>query len=254
MRECLNKRGKYYTGKENTPLGRGYSASGEKIGTRMRGKNGGMYVVVKYQGGKRWQRVGGRNVSPRGNAPKVTEYLNSILEKLIDSYSVTATEEGRMYTINYSYGKDGSIGVNVKTYIGHVKSTLLLNRIDIGDNFKSLGLCVPLVTYLLIKAYNDMIINYHGIIEGQVWIESEYPDRAHSCYDQSFRKIGFDLDRSYTNFVTESKMKEDLLVFKKPRPDDGWKELRNDYHYRRETDRDTVIIDYEISHKGIYAR
>lgn len=64
---CKNSDEKYYTGKENTPLGRGFSASGEKVGTRMRGRDGKTYVVQKYSNGKRWVAVSSskRKTSPR---------------------------------------------------------------------------------------------------------------------------------------------------------------------------------------------
>ena len=64
---CKNCEDKYYTGKENTPLGRGYSASVEKVGTRMRGRDKRTYVVQKYSNGKRWVAVSSikRTTSPR---------------------------------------------------------------------------------------------------------------------------------------------------------------------------------------------
>lgn len=55
--KCKNCDDKYYTGEENTPLGRGYSASVEKVGTEMKGKDRKMYVVKKYKNGKRWVRI-----------------------------------------------------------------------------------------------------------------------------------------------------------------------------------------------------
>lgn len=62
-------RKKTYSGKENTPLGKGYSASGEKVGKRMKGRDGKMYVVNEYKNGKRWARVvstsSKRHTSPR---------------------------------------------------------------------------------------------------------------------------------------------------------------------------------------------
>lgn len=65
---CKNCDGKYYSGKENTPLGRGYSAAVEKVGTKMRGLDKKTYVVKKYSNGKQWVHVsssGTRKTSPR---------------------------------------------------------------------------------------------------------------------------------------------------------------------------------------------
>jgi hypothetical protein len=70
--KCINcppseKDGCYYTGKENTPRGRGFCAMHEKIGSKKKGKNGLMYKVVKIKGGtRRWKKISSRNTSPRG--------------------------------------------------------------------------------------------------------------------------------------------------------------------------------------------
>lgn len=66
--KCKNCDEKYYTGKENTPLGRGYSASVEEVGIKMKGRDGKMYVVKKYKNGKRWTSSKIRHTSPRANA------------------------------------------------------------------------------------------------------------------------------------------------------------------------------------------
>lgn len=62
---CKNvKKGEkcYYTGKENTPRGRGYSAKYEKEGKKMKGRDGEMYVVK----GERWVKVVSRKGNPKG--------------------------------------------------------------------------------------------------------------------------------------------------------------------------------------------
>jgi len=64
MLVCKNTQEKRYTGKENTPLGNGYSASAEKVGTEMKGRDGKLYIVKKYKNGKRWILLK-RNTSPR---------------------------------------------------------------------------------------------------------------------------------------------------------------------------------------------
>jgi hypothetical protein len=65
MPRCKNCDCCYYTGKENTPRGRGYSAKHEKIEKRMKNKENRMYSVVSTKSGKRWQKVD-RVTSPRG--------------------------------------------------------------------------------------------------------------------------------------------------------------------------------------------
>ena len=61
---CINSSDKSYTGEENTPLGLGYSASVEKVGTKMTGRDGDSYVVKKYKNGKRW--VLGKKTNQKG--------------------------------------------------------------------------------------------------------------------------------------------------------------------------------------------
>jgi hypothetical protein len=62
---CHNSE-KYYNGKENTPLGRGYSASGFKENHQMKGKDGRYYRVQVTKKGKRWTKKVSKNISPRG--------------------------------------------------------------------------------------------------------------------------------------------------------------------------------------------
>lgn len=77
--KCKNCEGKYYTGKENTPLGKGYSASVEKVGKRMKGRDGNMYEVVKSGKGKRWLKVTSkRKTSPRMFDEKIWEDMEKI--------------------------------------------------------------------------------------------------------------------------------------------------------------------------------
>jgi hypothetical protein len=64
-KECKNHKKKTYTGKENTPLGRGYHAEGEKIDKKMKGKNGHMYKVIKTKSGKRWLKIIKKLSSPK---------------------------------------------------------------------------------------------------------------------------------------------------------------------------------------------
>jgi len=54
MPQCINDSTKKYTGKENTPKGRGYSASVEAEGTVMVGKDSNFYEVKNFKNGKKW--------------------------------------------------------------------------------------------------------------------------------------------------------------------------------------------------------
>jgi len=57
MPKCVNDPGKRYSGNENTPRGKGYSASAEKVGKRMKGLDGSMYVVEKKGSSKKWVKI-----------------------------------------------------------------------------------------------------------------------------------------------------------------------------------------------------
>lgn len=57
MKECLNDKTKKYSGKEKTPLGLGYSASGEKVGKVMEGNDDFLYIVSETKSGKRWKKI-----------------------------------------------------------------------------------------------------------------------------------------------------------------------------------------------------
>jgi hypothetical protein len=57
MKVCINDKNKTYTGKENSPLGRGYSANKEKINEVMKGKNNFYYKVIKTKNGKKWYKI-----------------------------------------------------------------------------------------------------------------------------------------------------------------------------------------------------
>lgn len=57
VKVCKNDKKKTYKGDENTPLGKGYHADGEKIDKKMKGKDGHMYKVIKTKNGKRWQKI-----------------------------------------------------------------------------------------------------------------------------------------------------------------------------------------------------
>lgn len=54
---CKNYKTKVYNGKENTPLGKGYYAEGEKVNKVMKGKDGNMYKVIKIKNGKKIKNI-----------------------------------------------------------------------------------------------------------------------------------------------------------------------------------------------------
>lgn len=91
---CKNVKNKMYTGEENTPLGKGYHPSGEKIGSTMKGKNKKMYKVVKTKAGKRWQLV--KKVEKKIKSPKRTKRGEKI-ESLPGGLTTIVSESDRIF-------------------------------------------------------------------------------------------------------------------------------------------------------------
>ena len=99
MPVCKNTDRKRYTGKENTPLRRGYSASAEDEGKRMKGKDGNMYVASRIKGGKRWKLVK-KVTSPRMFwFSKSARKLKAEILDLDDQYHTLEKEVGDEPTV-----------------------------------------------------------------------------------------------------------------------------------------------------------
>lgn len=56
-KQCINDPAFSYTGKEYSPLGLGYCASAEQVGTMMKGKDSTMWMVGMKNGVKVWNRI-----------------------------------------------------------------------------------------------------------------------------------------------------------------------------------------------------
>jgi len=127
---CKNSPDKLYTGKENTPLGRGFSAAAEPIGKKMKGRDGEKYTVKQYKNGKRWVILK-RTTSPRMYPQKFEEYNTNItLEP--QEYAVIG---GKEITLGdeYSPGYVGGIFKFTDLYCG-VSATVLLLKTDHGGD------------------------------------------------------------------------------------------------------------------------
>jgi len=99
MPACLNDSAKYYTGKENNPRGRGYSASSEKEGKRMKGRDGKMYYVKRG----RWRTVSGSG-KKRLSSPRAlfsSENKNSDFFYRYSRYTIYCDIDENEVQINY---------------------------------------------------------------------------------------------------------------------------------------------------------
>lgn len=61
MPPCKNDPKSFFRGDEPSPKGHGYCAHAERVGTRMRGRNGSMFVVAKRENGSHFWRVDNRS-------------------------------------------------------------------------------------------------------------------------------------------------------------------------------------------------
>ncbi len=80
MPKCLNDATKTYTGKEENPKGLGFSASGEKVGTVMKGKDGKDYKVHETKTCLKWVLVEPEK-TPKTKSNKPKEETPSIMDE-----------------------------------------------------------------------------------------------------------------------------------------------------------------------------
>lgn len=102
MPKCLNDESKRYTGDENSPKGRGYTASAEKLGKRMKGLDGRMYFVTQAGKYKKWSLPGSSKtkkasmLSPMARKKKTTSKARGGKKKKVtyeEEYSSDEEEE-----------------------------------------------------------------------------------------------------------------------------------------------------------------
>ncbi len=112
---CINNPKKTYSGKEPSPKGLGYCASGEKEGTEMKGKDGNMWVKKN----DKWIK---KNIKDN--------YYKKLLDKLYTWWKPLS--EGNIIII-YQDGKHKLVKSNMKTRQAQSKD-LLEKWIELGNN------------------------------------------------------------------------------------------------------------------------
>lgn len=98
MPYCINNNKKTYTGNEPSPKGLGYCASGEKEGTKMKGKDGNM-----------WIKSNGKWV--KNNTTLVNKSNTNLCENIVKYYKIHKLKSGHKYT-TFIFGKE----INGKFY------------------------------------------------------------------------------------------------------------------------------------------
>lgn len=106
MPKCINDESKRYTGDENSPKGRGYTASAEKIGKRMKGLDGRMYVVTKVGKIKKW------TLPETAKKNKKADMLSPMTrrKKKVSSSSKRKKEKRVTYEDDYSSEEEEEVG------------------------------------------------------------------------------------------------------------------------------------------------
>ena len=84
---CKNNNKKNYTGEEPSPKGLGYCASSEKEGTKMKGKDGNIWI--KKNG--RWTKFNNNNKTKLSNKKDINKITLEKLKELIKKYKVTSS-------------------------------------------------------------------------------------------------------------------------------------------------------------------
>lgn len=81
---CLNDPAFSYSGKESSPLGLGYCASSEQVGTMMKGKDTTMWMVGIKNGVKVWNRVPSEIGPLKKDEPVIQEENRESKEKHVE--------------------------------------------------------------------------------------------------------------------------------------------------------------------------
>lgn len=74
MPKCKNDSTRSYKGTEPSPKGLGYCAHAEKVGKKMKGKDGNMWIVKEVAGGsRRWTKISGTSESKTTQLPEMSD-------------------------------------------------------------------------------------------------------------------------------------------------------------------------------------
>ncbi|MDA8032367.1 MAG: hypothetical protein MPK62_14825, partial [Alphaproteobacteria bacterium] len=188
MKPCKNCKSKQYTGKENTPLGKGFHAEGEKIGTVKTGTDGSKYVVVKWGDTKRWKRVSSRKnttlKSPRFELTSdesdyisrkrksdTWKYLYTTFRNMYENMqNEESNDSGERYTLSYHEKASGAADLlddkadsYIKSFIEfleedpHIDPYYILRHPDRSDDF----------LYLVDEIGVDQKLAYAAINQGK---------------------------------------------------------------------------------------
>ena len=114
-KNCSPEKKCYYTGKENTPRGRGYAARYEKEGKRMKGTDGKMYCVK----GDRWVLVKSKKrvVSPRMHQEQdLDDHRYDVFNHLTseEKYDLISRPHPEIY-VEYASNNPGSPYIKILT-------------------------------------------------------------------------------------------------------------------------------------------
>jgi hypothetical protein len=132
MPKCLNDSSKTYTGNEPSPKGLGYCGHAESVGTKKKGKDGNIWIIIiTTTGTKKWKKYKNNDyIFVRLSIPTIPEMkkIFAIIKK--EKYKLTLVESPQYNNYASMYIKDVSV---------HKKILQLFKQISIKyPNFRYL--------------------------------------------------------------------------------------------------------------------
>ena len=123
MPKCLNDTSRTYNGNEPSPKGLGYCGHAESVGTKKRGKDGNIWIIITTKNGsKRWKRYKNNDyIYLILHIPTILEMkkIFAIIKK--EKYKLTLVESPNYHNYITMYINDASV---------HKKILQLFNKIS----------------------------------------------------------------------------------------------------------------------------
>ena len=143
MPKCKNNPSRHYKGTEPSPKGKGFCASGAKVGQRKRGTDGNMWIVKKIGKSQRWTKcVGKKSMKP--SKPKKSLGSTIRLRVVFGYYKHDASEYDKRAISNPTNAQIKRIFTSSKPYkrinnYTDYNTDLILT----SKNIKSVHVCDP---------------------------------------------------------------------------------------------------------------
>jgi len=179
MLYCINNQKKTYSGKEPSPKGLGYCASGEKGGTEMKGKDGNIWVKKN----DKWIKKNSKD-----------NYYKKLLDKLYTWWKPLS--DGNIIII-YQDGKHKLVKSNMKTRKAQSKD-LLEKWIESGDNKEVKAIIWSAQSVDSIQLFVELLIKKMTIVQLEEFVKiKNLPEYILENYKKYFKKNKLFSDKDY---------------------------------------------------------